>query len=425
MEQEKKSMTMEDLKGVIKDTVKPEITETIENFVKAMTDELDKKIKELSDSVDARIVVGDDLQKEDKKGGFKSLAHFATDVAKAALSSNRSVSETLVKWDSFVTSQQKAAGSPSQNVSDGEAGGYLVPPEFRNELLNAARERLELMGMARVIPMQAQYVEIPYINGFDRSGGLLYGNIEWLWGSEESAYTEKSAKFGNIGLKLNKLTGLAYASDEILKFSPMSMENILRDGFADGLNYQFNKVILKGTGAGQPLGVLNSPCKVSVAKETNQAANTILFENVVNMLAHVNDMSRCVWVANPNILPQLMVMNISVGTGGSAVWLANNSAAGAPLQTLLGRPIIFSHHCKTLGTEGDLLLLDMSQYLVGLPTGSGVEFESTIYFKFDVGQKSYRWTTYADGQPWWPTYITPQEATTFHISPMVTLATRA
>jgi len=416
------AMEKSEFEALVKDTTVEAVKGVMAEDREAMAAEIDAKIKEAVGEVEKKIVVGEKLV--DKKAGFKSFSHFALDIAKAALTGNRTVSDTLQKWDTECVAA-KAAGSPSQNISDGEVGGYLVPPEFRNSLLTAAREKNELMSMARAVPLQQQYLEMPYINGFDRSGDLVYGNIEWLWGSEESAYTAKTAKFGKIGLKLNKLTGLAYATDEILKFSPISMEGILRDGFADGLNYQFNKVILKGTGAGQPQGLLNAPCKVAVSKEAGQAANTILYENIVNMFTHINDMSNCVWVANPNILPQLMTMNLAIGTGGSAVWQPANGAAGSPHQTLFGRPIIFSHHCKTLGTEGDLFLVDMSQYLIAMAADGGVEFESTIYFNFDVGQKTYRWTTYADGQSWWPSYITPQEATTHYISPIVTLAVRA
>lgn len=415
-----------EFENLVKDTASEAMKGVMEEREKSMVEAIDAKIKEALGEVEkSRVVVGAEGMERDKKAGFKSLSHFAIDVAKAALSDNRKVSKELTKWDDFCVSQ-KAAGSPSQNVTDGEAGGYLVPPEFRANLLIAAREKNELIGLARPIQMNTQYVEIPYINGFDKSGGLVYGNIEFLWGSEESTYTAKSVKTGKIGLKLNKLTGLAYASDEILKFSPISMEGLLQDGFADGLNFQMNKVILGGTGAGQPLGLLNAPCKVSISKETGQAANTILYENVINMYSRVSDPTNAVWICNPNILPELMKLNMAIGTGGAAVWLPANGAAGSPNQTLMGRPIIFSHHAKTLGTEGDLMFVDMSQYLIGMAAGDdSVEFDSTVYFKFDTGQKTFRWTTYMDGQPWWPTYITPPEATTSTISPVITLAVRA
>jgi len=99
-----------------------------------------------------------------------------------------------------------------------------------------------------------------------------------------------------------------------------------------------------------------------------------------------------VWVANPAVLPQLCTMALSVGTGGVAVYMPANGAAGKPYDTLFGRPIIWNEQCSALGTVGDILLCDWSQYLVGQKSGAeaGVQFDTSIHLKFDYDQTAFR-----------------------------------
>jgi HK97 family phage major capsid protein len=387
-------------------------------------DEVDAKIKEIAGDVSAlrpQIEVGDETVDKDPKGGFGCLSDFAAHVAKADKSNGRFISKQLGDWSA------KAASSTSLVEGEDQYGGYLIPPEFRQDLMLAVNQMNEIMPRCTQVPMRSTMVKIPFVNGFDESGGLVYGGIQWKWLDELATKTETRPKFGRISLELKKMAGLAYASDEILEDSPMSMENILRNGFRDGLNFNLNKAFIRGTGAGQPLGILNAPCKVAVAKETGQVAATIVFENIVKMYARMFDVSNAVWLANQNCLPQLAAMSLSVGTGGVPVWLPANSVSGAPYDTLMGKPLIWSKHCSTLGTEGDIVFADWSQYLVGQKAGQGADgkYDTSIHLKFDADQTCFRFVFRIDGQPWWPSALTPPQATSDTISPFITLATRS
>jgi HK97 family phage major capsid protein len=421
---EDKNMAMEkaEFEALVKDTTVEAVKGVMAEDREAMTAEIDAKIKEAVGEVEKRIVVGKEGMERDAKAGFKSLSHFAVDVARAAKTGYRKVSKELENWENFCS---KAAGTPSQNASDGEAGGYLIPEEFRQSLLVAAREKNELMGRCTQIPMETNSVKIPYVNGFDKSGNLVYGNVSWTWTDEEEAFSPKSVKLGYVNLNLHKVTALAYASDEILKFSPTSMENVLRDGFTDGFNYEMNRVILKGTGAGQPQGILNAPAMVYITAETGQAASTILWENIVKMYARCTNPVGAVWIANPNTLPQLASMSLAVGTAGVPVFMPAGGASANPYSTLFGLPIVWSHHAKSLGTAGDIILADMKQYLLGMLAGQdGLGFDTSMHMKFDVDQMTYRWRFYVAGQSWMPQALTPQEATSDTISPFVGVIAR-
>jgi len=419
-------MTQKEFEEKVKEMLIDTVTPLLEQHGKKLEDvkgEIDGKIKEISSQVTKPAVeVGAEAVEKDPKGGFKSLSHFAQHVAMAEKTGNRHLSKELTAWEQYC----KAADSTTLEEGELQYGGYLIPPEFRNELWLAVEQMNEILPRCTQIPMARTMVKIPFVNGFDESGKLVYGGIRWYWTDELGTKDPSRPKLGRITLELRKIAGLAYSSDELLEDSPISIENVLRNGFTDGLNFELTNVLIRGTGAGQPLGILNAPCLVTVTKETGQSAGTIVFENIVKMYSRIHNPANAVWVANSNTLPQLCTMSLSVGTGGVPVFMPANGAAGVPYNTLMGRPLIFSKHCATLGTVGDIVFADWSQYLVGMKSGQGAtgKFDTSIHFKFDADQTAFRFVFRIDGQPWWPSALTPPQATSDTLSPFVALASR-
>ena len=376
-------MTKEQLEELIGSQVKGQL----ETMGTKITEGLNKQIMEgvksvLSEKPDIRKMLipdtDDDTQRtEDPKAGFKCLSEFAIAVKNASVSGMRNVDKRL---DSLST---KAAGT-GVNEGDSEYGGYLIPEEFRNQLLEIAIKKSNILSMALTIPMMTNAIHIPYVSGTDRSGGLVHGGIEFSWLDEEGAKSETRPKFGKIQLRLKKMAGLVYASDEILEDSPISLEPLLSRMFSDALAWQLDNVFINGSGAGKPLGVLNAPCLISVAKEAGQLADTIIFENVIKMYARMWDKTNAVFMANDDTFQQLAQMSLSVGTAGAPVWLPAGGASGKPYDTLFGKPLIFTEHCQKIGDAGDILFADWSQYLVGQKSGGTVQFASSIHLKFDL-----------------------------------------
>jgi HK97 family phage major capsid protein len=88
----------------------------------------------------------------------------------------------------------------------------------------------------------------------------------------------------------------------------------------------------------------------------------------------------------------------------------------------MGRPIIPIEQASTVGTVGDIVLADMSQYLM-IDKG-GVQQAESIHVRFTYDETVYRFVTRVDGQPLWNLPMTPAKSTAT-LSPFVALATRA
>jgi len=160
---------------------------------------------------------------------------------------------------------------------------------------------------------------------------------------------------------------------------------------------------------------------ITVAKETGQAANTIIVENILKMYARLlpQSIGSSVWLASPATFPQLMQLAISVGTGGAPVALVD--IHGSPNMTLLGRPLILTEKVPTLSSAGDIGLYDFGFYLVG--DRQDLALESSEHSRFANDETELRAILRVDGRPWIQSPLTPANSGET-LSPFVILGAR-
>ncbi|MGE5827770.1 MAG: phage major capsid protein [Micromonosporaceae bacterium] len=300
-------------------------------------------------------------------------------------------------------------------------GGFLIPEQLRSELLRVSLETSIVRPRARVIPMDSLRVPFPAIDSTSNVSSV-YGGIVGYWTEEGATLTASQAAFGRIVLDAKKLTAYTEVPNELISDSLISFQAFLDDIFPEALGFYEDDGFTNGTGVGEPLGYLNGPAAIEVTKESGQSADTIVWENIVKMYSRMlpGSLGRAVWVASINTFPELATMALSVGTGGSAIWL-NNGAVGPPV-TILGRPVIFTEKVPPLGDAGDINFVDFGFYLIG--DRQVMSAMSSPHFKFQNDQTAYRIIERVDGTPWIRSAITPKNngAT---LSPFVKIAERA
>ena len=96
--------------------------------------------------------------------------------------------------------------------------------------------------------------------------------------------------------------------------------------------------------------------------------------------------------------------------------------SGAPYGTLYGRPVIETEFNETLGTVGDIVLADWSQYK--LADKGAVQTASSMHVQFVTDQMAFRFIARYDGQSTWQAALTPYKGTNT-VSPFIALATRS
>lgn len=377
-------------------------------------DEIAKAFKESKVEKKPTVIVGDNQQSKDPKGGFK---HFGDYLSHVKTSCERGLTQKMTAYQKFTTGHL-------EETSD-SFGGFLVPEEFSNQILEIMHEEGQVAARCQPVPMSTSLVKIPAINETSRADGSRYGGVSTVTTAEGGQATLSNPTFRMIELKPNKKMSLTYTSDELESDSAFPVASILTRLMAKDIAFVVDKEIISGTGSGQALGVLNAAATVSQAAESGQSAATILYQNVVKMWSRMHARSRKngVWFINQDVEPQLFSMTIPVGTGGAPAYMPAGGLSESPYGTLFGRPVIPIEQCATLGTVGDIVFADMTQYLLAMH-GAGVKTAVSPHLRFDYEQNVYRASIRFDGQPWWTAPLTPFAGTATQ-SPFVTLATRS
>lgn len=354
---------------------------------------------------------------ESQRGGFESFGQMLAAVRNAEVG-NRYVDPRLAP--------SQIGAITGLNESAGAEGGFLVGEDTSNELLRTIHETGILVSRVsrRTISSAANRMRIRAVNETSRVDGSRMGGIRVYRDGEGDTATKSAPDFNMIDLELKKLTGLFYATEELMQDHPMLTSEVSA-WFNEEFGFKIDDEILNGNGVAQMLGILQSDALVTVAKESGQAANTVITENIVNMYSRMFAPNRAnaVWYINQDIEPQLFTMSLAVGTGGVPVYLPANGISGSPFATLMGRPIIPLEQCKTLGTVGDILFADLSQYIMA--EKGGMQSATSIHVKFLEGETAIRFIMRNDGKPRWKNVLTPHSGSTNTLSPFVGLATRS
>jgi HK97 family phage major capsid protein len=361
------------------------------------------------------------------RAGFSSFGEFLFMVRDAARSAGVDVQ--------LERRLQATAPTGLGTVVDSEMG-FIIPKEFSSRILEHMHSVGTILGLPYMnIGLSGNTYEVPYINETSRADGSRWAGVQGYWVGENTAPTATDPEVGVAELKLKKAGCLGYVTSEQLEDAPATGD-ILERLFAQELVFKVEDGIVRGDGNKKPLGILNAPCAVSVAIETNQTAATLWGPNVVKMWARRNPLGARtnVWLVNQDVEPYMWSLTLE-GRWGSAA----TAVDGVPLYhpagsitnqgefgILMGRPVIPCEYCSTLGTVGDIILFDPSQYIVARKrgAGSGVRADSSIHVRFTQDEKTFRVFYRVDGHPWWAAAMTPYQGTNT-VSPIVTLAVRS
>lgn len=315
---------------------------------------------------------------------------------------------------------QRASGL---NEAVGSEGGFLVPETVSNELMERAYSTGAYSSRCAPQPMSTPSIVIPALNETSRVDGSRGGGVRAYWAAEAATVTASKPDFRRIRLELKKLMALCYATDELL-MDAVALEAYIRRAFPQEMGFVIDDAIVRGDGNGKPLGFMSSGALVTVSKEAGpQTADTVVMANIVKIWTRMWAPSRAnaVWFLTQDVEAQLYQMT-TTSSSPTPVFLPPGGLSGAPFASLFGRPIVVTEQAAAIGDLGDIVLADLSQYILARST-SGVKADSSMHVRFLYDEMTFRFTTRVDGQPWWNAALTPYKGAST-LSPFVTLEAR-
>lgn len=392
-----------------------------------ITDEEEKRYDELDSSLDdldkkiareERLLSNEKAMKEIRKKAPEGSLEVEGDIEVKTPEQEefRNIGELIWTMKNVPTDERFAAHRKEQRVSqmkNGTSGGFAVPDQFMPNVLSLTPQEAIVRPRANVIPAGSPPDATVKITALDQTASAnRYGGIEISHEDESSDIPETNMKILRIELKPKKLTAYVTISNELLNnwdaASPF-IQNQMRLAMINASEADY----LNGNGVNKAQGVFGAKATIAYNRAT---ANEIDYADVLNMFARLRMNAAPVWVASQTTIPQLGTI---ADAGSNNLWV-QSAGPGLP-PTLLGIPVMFYERSPALGTKGDLMLADFSQYLI--KDGSGPDLAISEHIRFKEDEVAIRLTWRMDGQPWLSEAIPLEGSTSNTISPFVVLDT--
>lgn len=302
----------------------------------------------------------------------------------------------------FVQYSAKAAMGEASGVT----GGYIVPPEYAQELMGLVAEKSVMRPNAYVQPMASATLSMPFLDVTTaQAAGTspFFGGVRFTWTEEAQTRTETEPAFKMLELKAHELSGYAVSSNVLLQDAAIGLEKFLMTMFSQATAWYEDYAFIQGNGTGKPMGLVNANCAVKFNRSGGAGTQTFSLSDASKMLSRLlpASLKSAIWIVHPYALPGLTQL---ADASGRVVWIANEktgiggAAQGFVPGTLFGLPVYVSEKCTIYGGAGDIILTDPALYVIG--DRMQVEIRASEHVNFLTNQMTWRVVERIDGQPW-------------------------
>jgi len=214
---------------------------------------------------------------------------------------------------SFVKAMSEGADS---------AGGYLVPDDFRAEVIQRLPELSELFPYVRVLPTNSDAGKIPN----------LATDVSVSWDEAENAdFDESQPVMGQTTYTIRRMNAICKTSRELRGDSAISLTSYLTELFSEAVAAERDKVIATGNGTDRPQGIENA-----TITNTEAISGALTYAGVVGIKYALSKKYHkgARWLLNATNMERIRAL---ISTTGAPIF--NQDPSGAGKDTILGHPI--------------------------------------------------------------------------------------
>lgn len=305
------------------------------------------------------------------------------------------------------------------NEGDPTSGGFAVPDIWAQDWVPSVFAGSSIAPLCSTVQLDGPIANIK-LAGVDESSrldGSRFGGARAYMLAESDVIASSIPKTRLIEFTTKKMGVYLPVTNELLAdTSAAALNAFIRDVMAEEGGFLLSKQILTGSGVGQALGITNAPCTISVPKESGQSPATITQANVASMWSRLPLTSRqnACWIACEDAEAQIEQF-------AAPLYMPAGSANGNEFPLLKGRPLLLAEQASQLGTLGDLILADFSQYRI---YQAPPRYALSVHKGFDLDQSAFRFILRFDGKPLYSSAVTSWNGSNITRSPFVTLAAR-
>lgn len=389
------------------------------------------------------IKVGPERELEDGTGGFKSMNHFLYEVSRSG--NNCSQPTELVKKHFHMEALRMKTAGPTGNtegaplsLTPGTTDGAIIPVDYATEIFRMYGDQDDFQSMCFPFPMNSLSAHLPVLRNYNFSNISPTGGVVPFEQGESVVIPVSKTTWEQRLFTLVKESIMVPVSNEALDDNNVGLGTAIAAQAVWQLNRTINGAIVQGfsntagsanSASASCSGILGTNAGGGIYPGNDQGVtvlqaratiNKISFADIMGMYAlfahgHAN-YGGAVWLCHPTCLPQISTSTIGsfpaiITPGGGA------GNEGRPL-SILGRPLIVTGWAKTLGTTGDLMLVDFKKYIIGFKGGVSSFVSPHVYAASD--QTGFRFTKRVNGQLGLTSPITLEDGSTL-VSPFVAL----
>lgn len=310
-------------------------------------------------------------------------------------------------------------------------GGFLVPEGLRAQVM-AYMTPAVVRPRAMVVPMDSLFLGIPFLdNPSQANGAQALGGLTFSLAEAGEAIPATNPEFGRLRLEAVKIAAyLQGVPNELTEDAAGAMGDLLARVIAMGHSwYEDDLFIANGTGVSQPQSLAAAPCAVGVDRATasqvglaDVTAMTKALHPAALQAAMTPGLTYVRWLLSSSVLAYFLDLFQAFGTpANTGVALSDWFSFGDGHQvgpSMLGIPASVTDHQPALGGTGDVILADLSQYVIGDRMEMTVE-RSPSGASFAADASDFRIRSRVDGRYWVQSATTTEAGST--VSPVVVL----
>jgi len=274
--------------------------------------------------------------------------------------------------------------SKALDETTGAGGGFLVPTQFEQRIRAVGAPMLfdQLVAANRgplTLRTNAAELALPVLEQDqtpDVESSALVGGVRLIWREQSAEAQQSEPRFEQRIFRPHSADAYVAASTELLSDAPQALEEFLTTLFGRAYAVLKARAMLRGTGVGQPRGIVGHPATISVTRTTGgtQADNDT--NTVLQMIQRLLPGSTtAVWIAHPFWRSRLMATRLA----DTLLYTANGQSLIYG-DTLAGIPIAYSEHLPNVTDAGSLVLADLSYYAMVERAGFTVAYSEHARF---------------------------------------------
>lgn len=268
-------------------------------------------------------------------------------------------------WKSMRSKSSFEIKNALEEGTDSE-GGYLVPDEFEQKLVESLEEENIFRKLANVIQTSSGDRKIPVV--------ATKGTASWV--DEEGTIPESDDSFSQVSIGAYKLATLIKVSEELLNDSIFNLESYIATEFGRRIGNKEEESFIVGDGTGKPTGILASSGGGQLGKTTT-STTSITFDDIIDLYYSLSSPYRknASFIMNDSTVKAIRKLKDG---SGNYIWQPSMTA-GVP-DTILNCPVYTSTYVPAIAAGNKTVVFgDYSYYWIADRQGRSFKRLNELY----------------------------------------------